>query len=268
MLRKAGQWLRQNQEAIYGTRPSPLGPLPWGECTARGKTLYLHIFQWPSDRRLVVPGLRTEVKCAQMLNDDTHSNVDIEPHDGYAVLYLPASPPDSLVPIVRVEPIGELAPEVPSVVINNCRNPLSASMAEAVACHHHTLSWMEKFGEWKHVECLSRWEHIGRGALWEVTIFEPGAFYVEIEYSSPLSTDYSEWSFRLGEAEVTFPLVTSGHQMTRRGNMSGELPRFTTYRIGVFQVPQSGKYTISLAPSTPDAKDVHISSLWLIPAQR
>ena len=46
--------------------PTPLGPIPWGECTTRGDTLFLHVFQWPADGRLVVPGsfyLDVEYTC-------------------------------------------------------------------------------------------------------------------------------------------------------------------------------------------------------------
>jgi alpha-L-fucosidase len=60
-LQATGAWLRVNGEAIYGTTASPLGKFSWGRCTekksATGTTLYLHVFEWPKDGRLSVPGL-------------------------------------------------------------------------------------------------------------------------------------------------------------------------------------------------------------------
>jgi alpha-L-fucosidase len=60
-----------NSESIYGTQASPFPKLTWGRCTqkknANGTTLYLHIFEWPKDGKLLVPGLENEVKSAALL---------------------------------------------------------------------------------------------------------------------------------------------------------------------------------------------------------
>ncbi|HRK23158.1 MAG TPA: alpha-L-fucosidase, partial [Fimbriimonadaceae bacterium] len=70
-LRQIGTWMRANGESIYGTQASPFGRLPWGRCTLkrRGKdsTLYLHIFDWPSDGRLRLSGLGNEIEKAYLL---------------------------------------------------------------------------------------------------------------------------------------------------------------------------------------------------------
>lgn len=42
-----GQWLKVNGEAIYGTIYGPWQNLQFGKTTAKGKTVYLHVFDWP-----------------------------------------------------------------------------------------------------------------------------------------------------------------------------------------------------------------------------
>ena len=64
-----GDWLEVNGEAIKGTRRSPFKSLPWGRATTKGDTLYLHVFDWPEDDRLVVPGLLNGIESATMLGD-------------------------------------------------------------------------------------------------------------------------------------------------------------------------------------------------------
>jgi alpha-L-fucosidase len=63
-LRAVGRWLKANGVSIYGTDPSPFThDFPWGRITAKGRTLYLHLFQKPG-RWLELRGLLTRVTAA------------------------------------------------------------------------------------------------------------------------------------------------------------------------------------------------------------
>jgi alpha-L-fucosidase len=70
-LREIGRWMDVNGAAIYGTTASPFENLKWGRCTKKvtdhGVTLYLHVFDWPADGKLLVPGLKNHVKTASLL---------------------------------------------------------------------------------------------------------------------------------------------------------------------------------------------------------
>ena len=58
-LKAVGAWMKVNSEAIYATKASPFGVLPWGRCTQKiikGKAvLYLMVFDWPKNGQLELP---------------------------------------------------------------------------------------------------------------------------------------------------------------------------------------------------------------------
>jgi alpha-L-fucosidase len=72
-LQGVAAWMKVNGVAIHGTTASPFPQTPdWGRCTTRslpdGHTrLYLHVFKWPADGRLVLQGLTNEPLKASLL---------------------------------------------------------------------------------------------------------------------------------------------------------------------------------------------------------
>ena len=88
-LQEIGQWMRVNGESIHGTRGSPLRftTMTWGRCTkkagANSTRLYVHVFHWPADRQLVLPGLKNEIAKAFIL--ETKKELRAEPAPGVPV---------------------------------------------------------------------------------------------------------------------------------------------------------------------------------------
>lgn len=70
-LKEIGNWMQKNNEAIYGSQPSPLGSFEWGRCTTRltknGLALYLMVFNWPSNGTLSIPSFKNEIEKISIL---------------------------------------------------------------------------------------------------------------------------------------------------------------------------------------------------------
>jgi alpha-L-fucosidase len=106
-LATIGSWMKINSESIYGTTASPFTSLPFGRCTQKsvtgGTRLYLHIFDWPSDNALFLPGLMNTVQKAWLLADPSHQPLTAKStHEG-VTLGLPGKAPDVINSVVVLD---------------------------------------------------------------------------------------------------------------------------------------------------------------------
>jgi alpha-L-fucosidase len=106
-LRAIGRWMKINGQAIYGTQASPFKTLEWGRCTQErvngGTRLYLHVFDWPADGKLVVPGISNAPRKAYLLADAEGKNLPLKKVKGEIVITVPDEAPDPADSVVVVE---------------------------------------------------------------------------------------------------------------------------------------------------------------------
>jgi alpha-L-fucosidase len=100
-LATVGQWMKVNGQAIHGTSASPFAKsLPWGRCTSKlihgDTTLYLHVFDWPGDGRLLLPGLKNKVKSARLLTTSRKVSLPVQRDANGLIVVLPATAPDAI----------------------------------------------------------------------------------------------------------------------------------------------------------------------------
>ena len=81
ILKGIAGWWKVNGDSVRGTTRTPLPVQTWGESTLatpkrseggrKGNTLYLHVFNWPTNGQLVVGGLKSNVKPSAFYLPDT-----------------------------------------------------------------------------------------------------------------------------------------------------------------------------------------------------
>lgn len=180
-LERIGEWLAANGEAIYGTTASVFERLPFfGRATVKGQTLYVHVMGWPQDGKIVLPGLRTDVKKAYLLVDPAkalrHRRAGRD-----VVVTLPARAPDPDATVVVLELKGD--PEVDPTEIRPDRQgrielpvylaDLQSEMGQRAFLDHFYRTTM-----------LTNWQNINDYPAWEFTTDKPGTYEVLTSYAS------------------------------------------------------------------------------------
>jgi len=113
-LAEIGRWMKVNGDSIYGTRTTPFPSLDFGRCTQRKISdsvtkLYFHVFDWPKDGTLMIPGLYNKVRKAYLLSDTT-KQLKVVQKQGQTKITVPAVAPDDIATVVAVEISG--APDI------------------------------------------------------------------------------------------------------------------------------------------------------------
>lgn len=96
-----GDWLKVNGESIYGSVRNPLDERPeWGDASASkdGKTVYLHILEWPASGTIAVKGL-TATAATYLANG---AKADFEQDGDVLKIKLPAEPLNEYDTVVKV----------------------------------------------------------------------------------------------------------------------------------------------------------------------
>ena len=106
-LRKIGEWMRANEESVRGAGACPVSMGTFnGASTARGSTVYFHMFLWPG-KEAAVGNLKSRILSAQLLA--TGEQVEfVQEKDRLVFKNLPARAPDPSDTVIKVELEGEL----------------------------------------------------------------------------------------------------------------------------------------------------------------
>jgi alpha-L-fucosidase len=138
-LKQIGDWMQINGDAIYGTSASPFNrKLPWGRCTTKTTgdltTLYLHVFDWPTDGELVLPGLKSKVSKAYLLTDKSRKLSVKKSKDGMMVK-VPPQASNSISTTVVLEIKGPVSVEAAPKIVASASN----------IYHNETAQWGPQF---------------------------------------------------------------------------------------------------------------------------
>jgi alpha-L-fucosidase len=179
-LAAIGRWMARYGAAIYGTSASPFHLLPFfGRVTQKGKRLYVHVFDWPEDHRLVLPGLKTAIVRVYPMGEAATTLAVYRPSGSAdAVIDLPPKAFDPLASVIVVELAGPA--ETDPVRITSGADGvirLPAHYAEIYAQHGQRAKPMSHAGR----AYIGNWSNPQDIAVWHFDLATGGTFQVKID---------------------------------------------------------------------------------------
>ncbi|MCX6866378.1 MAG: alpha-L-fucosidase [Verrucomicrobia bacterium] len=252
-LKAVGQWMKANGEAIYGTEASPFARrLAWGRVTRKlegGKTrLYLHIWDWPEDGKLLLPTLKETPAAGRILTNNQPLQ-SAATADGL-VVNLPGKATDPIISVAVLEfdrpPTVTQQPFITVGADGNIR--LNAFDADLHGGYTGTIK-VEGSGGDAH---LTHW-------------LDPN-WRIEYVVSAPAAGDW------LVEAEVVAPaavslLVKSGKKETKvELAATGDDKSYKTVTLGTISLP-AGQASLEFKGVQAEWKPIQIRKVTLKPAQ-
>jgi len=227
-LRRIGEWLRTNGEAIYGTTASPFERLPFfGRATVKGATLYVHVMGWPAEARIVLPGLRNKVRKAYLLADRSKS-LGVSRAGKDVVVRLPARALDPDATVVALELDGPPSAEPWTIgAAADGRIDLPVYLADLQSAMGQR-AYLDFFYR---TTMLANWQNVNDYPEWPFTTGGPGTYEVRASYASM-------WG-----GQAAYEVEVDGQKLAARTESSPSVYLPATFTVGRVTLP-AGRHTL------------------------
>ncbi len=246
-LQAVGRWMAVNGEAIYGSSASPFKRLPWGRATRHGDqdaTLYLHVFDWPADGKLLVPGLRSAVAKAWLLSDASRAELPVAVTDAGPVISLPTTSPDPISATVVLQTKGALE-VTPTLLTQGADGRLTLSPDDGVV-HGDELKVENSHGGAN----LGFWTNTADWVEWPFEVTKPGRVAASAEIASQGT----------GSIEIS---IGEQKQVVKVPN-TGDYAKFQRVDLGAFDLAK-GKAQLSVRAVRDGWSPVNLRAIRLEP---
>ncbi len=232
-LADIGRWMDVNSQSIYGTTASPFKQLPWGRCTKKPGVLYLHVFDWPADGKLVVPGLQNDVTKAYLLADDARAMLPTTRTEEEVVVSVSAKAPDAIDTVVVLEIDGE--PSVAQGSVKQADDRSITLQARDAGTHGSNIKYESGAGK----DNIGFWTNPADYVSWVCRIDTPEKFNVQITYACT------------GPGGSGYVVEVGGHEIKAKTEATGAWTSFETKDLGTVTLT-ADRHTL-----TVKAKSLH-----------
>jgi alpha-L-fucosidase len=254
-LAEIGRWMDVNSDSIYGTQASPFRRPWWGRCTRKaledGDTrLYLQVFHWPEDKKLMVPVNNEAIQCYALAEKTKTFNV--EKGEEGLVVHLTGEKDNEISTVVVLDIKG--SPDVPNQ--NITPNEAGALVLNPEQSDLENRGYLSS----NHAQLIRHpdnphitWKEIRTWMAWPIEIGTESDFDVYVK-AATTSAD-NKIIIEVGQEKKEFPLPdTKG------------LDSFLTFKLGTITIP-GGISALTVKGAGDKWQECHMSTIELRPAK-
>jgi hypothetical protein len=205
ILKGVGDWLKVNGESIYGTEKSTLPVNGWGVSNQKDNKVYLHVFDWAVDGKLIVGGLKSNVKRAYLLSDPSEKSLRVKRINKYDIaIEVPEIAPDSINSVIVVECKDEVEAGVSRLVATNLEEDIFHVFDGEL--HGDGIRYGRGHA---YDDYLLGWTNPEDYVSWDVRVNEPSKFDLLISYEAIKNSVGNVFEVTIGDFSFT-STVTEG----------------------------------------------------------
>jgi alpha-L-fucosidase len=247
-LEQMGLWMQQNSESIYGTSASPFFKLPWGRCTTKKEgnstLLYLHVFDWPKDGILRVPGLKTRISDVYLLANPKQKFA-WKFEEGDALIHAPSVTFDAVNTVVVIKAKGEVVVTSNMPSVKNGTILLPADFADIHNPGYGTHANLDVSDK---KSFINNWVDSRVRLEWMFNATEAGTYKVEALVNA---TDTCSLYIEINERKTKTEIIPTNE-------------KFEIIQLGEIEISETGNTIISLSPDRENWKEIKLMYLELI----
>lgn len=210
----------------------------WGVVTKKGTKLYLHVFDWPRDKKLVVGGLKTLPEKAWLLADNSKKMLPVKKINSLDVMVnLPEFPTDKVNTVIALEMNRPV--ETDSIRLLSAKNP-NRLLAFDAQLHGDGF----RFGDGKTDRYyVDGWTKTNQSVSWYFRLNESAKVELSIRYQ------FDNQSGGIAAVSV------GGQKFRLEIKPSGEKPEIRTVVVGRCTL-KPGVHELTIQPGTISGKNI------------
>lgn len=203
-LAAIGAWMRVNGDSIYGCAQAATEKSPaWGRLTRNGNRLFVHIFEWPKDGRVVLKGLEADLSNAKVLGQKAPAI--IEKVDGEWTISAPEAKPHTASTVIELKVDGDVHLATPMVRLGD-DGVVRCKAADA------TVNGTEaRFEAGAHRNCIGFWTNAADSVEWMVEVPRTDGFTLTLEFACEKPSEGSKFVVHIGEQQREFVVPSTGN---------------------------------------------------------
>ena len=264
-LREMGDWLAVNGEAIYGSQAFDLvrDQHDWGKITCKKyadvKTkLYLHVYNWPLNKKLPVTGIKGSPLRAYLLADKQKSEISFATNEVFTVLKLPEQQPDPYVSVVVLEYDNYPGTE-DGLAAQSVYGGFSLKPSNTIGLDGDTyVEPADRFGSVPaHIKVSKKSTY-----RWRIYIDSPISLFTDVSYNFQGENGKGTITVKSEGNILSVPVLPTGRYVGEP-NQEWQIDSFNSHRIGKLEFSGPGYYEIELEVAPEKNEKIDFQWLWL-----